>query len=276
MRTPENVLRIGVLNLMHDKLDTKRRFENVLQSDKYQVELTFFYPKDHYQNRVVPKEVAQISRPLDLELVKQMDAFIVTGAPIEKLSFTEITYINELQELFECLERNQLEQLYVCWGAMAAADYFYGVGKKLLPQKIFGIYPQKILRQTPLLKGILSGFLAPHARYADIDLAQVQNVPELKLDAISANGEAFLLEAPAKHQAFLFSHLEYGRQALKKEYEREVDAASVDQKSQVARPENYYVADEPQFSWYLIQKIFFKNWLQQIACNQKERELIKN
>lgn len=126
MRTPENVLRIGVLNLMHDKLDTKRRFENVLQSDKYQVELTFFYPKDHYQNRVVPKEVAQISRPLDLELVKQMDAFIVTGAPIEKLSFTEITYINELQELFECLERNQLEQLYVCWGAMAAADYFYG------------------------------------------------------------------------------------------------------------------------------------------------------
>ena len=31
MRTPENVLKIGVLNLMHDKLDTKRRFERILK-----------------------------------------------------------------------------------------------------------------------------------------------------------------------------------------------------------------------------------------------------
>lgn len=42
MRTPENVLKIGVLNLMHDKLDTKRRFERVLNSTTYPVELTFF------------------------------------------------------------------------------------------------------------------------------------------------------------------------------------------------------------------------------------------
>ena len=50
MRTPENVLKIGVLNLMHDKLDTKRRFERVLQDSAQPVELTFFYPKDHYQD----------------------------------------------------------------------------------------------------------------------------------------------------------------------------------------------------------------------------------
>lgn len=45
MRTPENVLKIGVLNLMHDKLDTKRRFERVLKNSAQPVELTFFILK---------------------------------------------------------------------------------------------------------------------------------------------------------------------------------------------------------------------------------------
>lgn len=86
MRTPENVLKIGVLNLMHDKLDTKRRFERVLKNSAQPVELTFFYPKDHYQDRPVPAQVAQIARPLELAEVEKLDAFIVTGAPIEKLA----------------------------------------------------------------------------------------------------------------------------------------------------------------------------------------------
>ena len=45
MRTPENVLKIGVLNLMHDKLDTKRRFERILKNSAQPVELTFFILK---------------------------------------------------------------------------------------------------------------------------------------------------------------------------------------------------------------------------------------
>lgn len=78
-----------------------------------------------------------MSQPLDLDKVKELDAFIVTGAPLEKLDFDDVTYISELQELFDCLSTEGIEQLYVCWGAMVAANYFYGVDKYLLNQKLF-------------------------------------------------------------------------------------------------------------------------------------------
>ncbi len=199
----------------------------------------------------------------------------MTGAPIEKLAFAEITYINELQELFNCLAQNKLEQLYVCWGAMAAVNYFYGVDKYLLPQKLFGIYPQEVLRDSNLLTQVTPGFLAPHARYADIDLIQAKQVPELEITAISQTGEAFLLEAPTRHQTFLFSHLEYGGDALQKEYAREL-AADPSAKDSLARPQNYYIDGRPQFLWETLQKQFFANWLHQVAKTRQAKELIKN
>lgn len=101
MRKKDDVLEIGVLNLMHDKEDTKRRFERVLTREDCRVNLTWFYPVMHYQDREVPENVRRMSQPLDLNKVKELDAFIVTGAPLEKLDFDDVTYISELQELFE-------------------------------------------------------------------------------------------------------------------------------------------------------------------------------
>ena len=77
-------LRIGVLNLMHDKEATRRRFTRVLEQPGLPVELTFFYPVTHYTGRPVPEAVAKIARPLDVELAAQMDGFIITGAPDRK------------------------------------------------------------------------------------------------------------------------------------------------------------------------------------------------
>ena len=150
MRKKDDVLEIGVLNLMHDKEDTKRRFERVLTREDCRVNLTWFYPVMHYQDREVPENVRQMSQPLDLNKVKELDAFIVTGAPLEKLDFDDVTYISELQELFDCLSTEGIEQLYVCWGAMVAANYFYGVDKYLLNQKLFGVYSQ--FRNFPLFR----------------------------------------------------------------------------------------------------------------------------
>lgn len=92
MRKKDDVLEIGVLNLMHDKEDTKRRFERVLTREDRRVNLTWFYPVMHYQDREVPENVRQMSQPLDLNKVKKLDAFIVTGAPLEKLDFDDVTY----------------------------------------------------------------------------------------------------------------------------------------------------------------------------------------
>lgn len=266
-------LKIGILNVMHDKLDTQKRFSYVLRHTGVPVDITYFYPRMHYQNRPVPDLVAQISEPLGLAKAEQMDAFIITGAPLEHLDFFQVTYIDEVRELMACLQHKKVEQLYVCWGAMAALDYFYDIQKQMLPEKIFGIYPQEILADNSLLAGLKPGFLAPHARYAEMNKKQIEQHPDLTLNSVSETGHMFLATADDAPQAFLFSHLEYGPQALLKEYKREA-AAKPDQAASLAKPQNYFAnpqeMKDPIFSWENTQKKFYRNWIKQVAANRKK------
>lgn len=269
-------LQIGILNLMHDKVDTQRRFKKVLQQPNYDVELTFFYPRTHYLNRPVPRLVRQISKPLDLSLVKDFDGFIITGAPIEKLSFSDITYISEIHQLIDQLTAADIPQLYVCWGAMAAANYLYGIEKHCLPEKIFGIFPNQLTGRSRLLAGLPNGFLAPHARYAELDRYQVQANPNLIIEATTINHDLFSFRARNAKQYFLFSHLEYGRKALLKEYQRERNAHPG---REYIKPQNYFRDPvhmrEPEFKWQSAQRIFFANWLNIVCQNAKTPKLIK-
>ncbi|MDN7144923.1 homoserine O-succinyltransferase [Liquorilactobacillus mali] len=260
-------LNIGVLNVMHDKSDTQRRFNSVLKQQDIPVKVTYFYPTMHYQGRTVPEEVSHISEPLDLLEVGKMDAFIVTGAPLEKIDFQNVTYWDELKELFQLLKKLDIPQLYVCWGAMAAANFYYGIEKQMLAHKLFGIYRQKVFTESKLLKGLPIGFTAPHARYAELNHEQIRENKNLEIKAISETNHLFLVEAKNEPQVFLFAHLEYGRDALAKEYQRELKAYP-DQAETLARPQNYYEDFEqmkaPIFSWADTQVLFFKNWITQV------------
>ena len=109
MATPQ--IKIGILNLMHDKVDTQKRFTNVFAHTAYPVELTFLYPQTHYRDRTVPDLVQQIAQPLDLARVNEFDAFIITGAPIEQLDFNEVTYIDEIHQLIDQLVKFNIPQL---------------------------------------------------------------------------------------------------------------------------------------------------------------------
>lgn len=256
--------KIGILNLMHDKIDTQKRFSHVIKEASPETEITYFYPQSHYLSRPLPRNWP--AEPLDLAKIEKMDGFIITGAPIELLDFTEVDYWEELTRLFDFLQAKKIPQLYVCWGAMAALHYFYGIGKHPLPKKIFGIYPQEILAPAPLLSGLVEGFRAPHARYAEMNREEIEAEKALTINAATPDGQLTLVTGPNK-RTFLFSHLEYGPQAFEKEYQRELSARGGDDRN-LAKPQQYF-ADEaamslPQFTWESTQQHFFKNWLRTI------------
>ncbi len=256
-------LHIGILNLMSDKKNTKERFEYRLRQAGMDVELEWFYPTEHYISRPVPDEVKELAEPLDIQKAATLDAFIVTGAPIEDVEYDDVDYIHELRGLFSCLDQNNVEQLYVCWGAMAAAHHFYGIEKMELPEKYFGVFPNNAFADSELLRGLDLDFMAPHARYADVNVHQVDAHPELDFTAKSERGDAFLFEAKKKPQSFLLAHLEYGSDALHKEYERELSA---NPEGDIPMP---CFAD---VSWENTSNTFFTNWLKRV---QKHRESIR-
>lgn len=261
---------------MHDKVDTQKRFTNVFAHTAYPVELTFLYPQTHYRDRTVPDLVQQIAQPLDLARVNEFDAFIITGAPIEQLDFNEVTYIDEIHQLIDQLVKFNIPQLYICWGAMAAANYLYGIEKHRLPEKLFGIFPNHIVNQGPLLTGLPDGFLAPHARYAELDHQQISVHPDLILEATTIDDDLFSFRAPKYQQSFLFAHLEYEREALLKEYRREKNAYP---DREYAKPQNYFLdpihMKGPQFKWQPAQHIYFDNWLQTVVHSMQNKKLVK-
>ncbi|GHV97012.1 homoserine O-succinyltransferase [Lactobacillus nasalidis] len=258
------IKKIGILNLMHDKIDTQKRFSYVLGQADPELEISYFYPRSHYRFRPLPPNWP--AKPLDLDELSGLDGFIITGAPIEQLPFEEVDYWDELTQLFDRLKSLAIPQLYVCWGAMAAMHYFYGIGKHPLKEKLFGIYSQRILAPSPLLAGLANGFRAPHARYAEMNRAEILRNPRLTIHAQTPEGRLCLVSGPGR-QSFLFSHLEYGPQAFSKEYQRELAARGGDDTG-LAKPQCYF-ADEsamalPQFTWESTQEHFFKNWLQAV------------
>lgn len=258
-------LKIGILNLMHDKAATQQRFSSIFKALDPTVELTFFYPVDHYRNRPVPKLVQQISEPLDLNKVSQLQGFIITGAPIEQIPFAQVEYHDEVTRLIDMLVNLNIPQLYICWGAMAAANYLYGIEKRQLTKKYFGVFDNEVLVETPVLNGLTIPFPAPHARYAELDHDQIRQTPGLTINAVSSDDYLLSLTG-SDNQDFLFAHLEYDRLALLAEYQRET-AAHPDR--HYALPKNYFkdinTLTDPQFKWEKVQQLYFKNWLQKTA-----------
>lgn len=253
-------VKIGILNLMQNKLETMQNFQESL-GDK--VELKFFYSATRYVDRTLDSAITDNMVPLDLNEVKNLDGFIITGSPVEKLDFPQVSYFDEINDLIDLLDSLNIPQLYVCWGAMAALNRLYNIDKKILPHKAFGVFQNQILSESPLLENISDNFPAPHARFAEMSHEQLNQEPTIKIDSISENGLLTLAESTVKHQVFVFSHLEYQRDGLDKEYHRELNSKKV---TGAMPAMNYYspLDHKPVFSWKQTQKSFYNNWLQTV------------
>ena len=80
---------------------------------------------------------------------------VITGAPVEHLTFEEVDYWNELCEIFKWSKTNVYSTFHICWGAQAGLYYHYGIPKYQLDEKMFGIFPHRSLDNFhPLLRGL--------------------------------------------------------------------------------------------------------------------------
>lgn len=233
------MVRVGVLVLMHDKQATMTDWQDALGDT---VTLQFFHPVSHPLACANPH-----IHPLSLAAATHLDAFIITGAPIDRLDFTAVRYYPEVSRLIQALTAAGVPTLYSCWGALAALHTLYGIDKKVLPQKLFGVFAHQQLADTPLLQGLPARFQAPHARYTDVDATTL--AAHTTLFATTTAGTPMLAGSPDGRQTFLFAHLEYRRWGLWQEHEREGHGPL---------PLN----DAPQSAWPWAQTRtrFFANW----------------
>ena len=256
-------LRVGLLNLMPDITGTEMQFARLLGATRRHVELVLALPPSHRSGDAATRHYARWS---ETSLPRRLDGLIVTGAPLEHVPFENVTYWRELERICDWAAGHVGSTLYVCWAAFAALHAFHGVRTRMLPRKISGVFQQQVIDATdPLTAQLGATFPCPVSRYAEV---AADDVPWRRgLACLAQSPESGLcLVADAAHNAhYMFNHLEYDVDTLKREYLRD-RARRID----TAVPQNYLPNDDvsqaPLLVWRRPAETVFANWLAILAA----------
>ena len=118
-------LRIALLNLMPNKITTETQIARLIGSTPLQVELTLVRIGSHQANNTSEEHLINFYSTFDEMKHQKFDGFIITGAPVERLPFEEVTYWDELSEILDWTTTHVHSSFFVCWGAMAAAWHLH-------------------------------------------------------------------------------------------------------------------------------------------------------
>jgi homoserine O-succinyltransferase len=254
-------LKIAILNLMPIKEDTEVQLMRSLSNTPLQVDATFVTTETYVGTHTPTSHLDQFYQTFDEIKNKKFDGLIITGAPVELMEFEEVTYWNELVKIMEWSKTNVTSTLHICWGAQAGLYYHFGIQKKTLENKLFGIFEHKVLkRKVPFVRGFDDIFYAPHSRYTTVSKEDIVKRDELTILAESDEAGVFIVIAGDGKQIFVMGHPEYDRISLDKEYKRDVAKGL-----NIALPKNYYPEDQPEqkpnLVWRAHANIMYTNWL---------------
>ena len=257
-------LRIGLLNLMPDKITTETQIARLIGATPLQVELTLVRIGSHRARNTAEEHLISFYRTFDEVADEKFDGFIVTGAPIETLPFEDVTYWEELTRIFDWSERHVHSLFTVCWGAMAAVNHFHGVPKYELGRKAFGVFRHRNLAPaSPYLNGFSDDFSIPVSRWTEVRRDDVLAVPALRLLMDSDETGPCLIAEPDARRLYIFNHVEYDSHTLAREYERDVDAGG-----DIMVPSGYFPDDDPTKPplnrWRSHAHLLFGNWINAI------------
>ena len=194
-------LQIAILNIMPVKQDTELQLLRALSNTPLQVDVTFLNVKNHISKNTPADHLNKFYCTIDDIRNYKIDGMIITGAPVEDMTFEEVDYWEEMCDIMDWAESHVTSTLHICWGAQAGLYHYYGIDKQKLPQKLFGIYEHKVAnRKIPLVRGFDDVFLAPHSRHTESPREAIHACPELTVLAESDAAGVFLAIAEGVYE----------------------------------------------------------------------------
>ncbi len=257
-------MRIGLLNLMPNKIKTEAQIARLLGSTPLQVELTLVKITDHVARNTPVDHIISFYRDWEDVRSDRFDGFIITGAPIETMAFEEVTYWDELRRIFDWTQTHVHGCFNICWGAQAAVHHFHGMPKYRLEQKAFGVYRHRNLAPaSPFLQGFSDDFSIPVSRWTEVRRQDIPSESGMRILMESDEMGLCLLHDPGHSALHMFNHIEYDSASLADEYFRDLSA-----NQPIAIPHNYFPDDDPsqqpENRWRSHAHLLFGNWINQL------------
>lgn len=254
-------LKILMLNLMPQKIETETQIARLIGNTPLQVELELLQTATHKSKHTSAEHMLAFYKTFDEVKDNKYDGMIITGAPVEKMEFEEVEYWDELCQIMEWSKTHVTSTFHICWSAQAALYYHFGIKKYPLEKKLFGVFEHTLDRKHAILfRGFDDTFLVPHSRHTTCKREDIEAIPELKIIASSQEAGVFVCATEKGKQIFVTGHTEYDADTLKKEYFRDKNLGLP-----IDIPKNYFPNDddtmEPVVTWRSCANLLYSNWL---------------
>ncbi|WP_257657091.1 homoserine O-acetyltransferase MetA [Parapedobacter lycopersici] len=254
-------MRVIILNLMPLKISTETDFIRLLSNNPLQVEIEFLRLDTHTPKNTPMEHLELFYKGFSEVAENYYDGMIITGAPVEKLEFEEVSYWDEMKMIFDWARTHVTSTLYICWASQAALHHFYGVRKIPLDKKLFGVFKHTAPdKKHPLFRGFDDEFYIPHSRHTTILDSDLTGLAEVDILSQSAEAGTAIIASRGGREFYLTGHSEYAPWTLHEEYTRDLQqGASIDM------PRHYYPGDNPEqppvVRWTGHANLLFNNWL---------------
>ncbi len=266
-------LKIVILNLMPTKEKTETQLLRLIGNTPLQVEITLLRTGSYQSQNTDDDYLRTFYRTLEDVKEEYFDGVIITGAPVEKLDFTDVAYWEELKTVMEWADSHAFSTLYICWAAQAGLYHHYGIGKYELPGKLFGIFDTQLTdRRDKLLRGFDDTFCVPMSRHTAVDEKAVNACGDLLVLARSDEVGLALARSRDGRRVFATGHSEYDRDTLAREYYRDLSKGLP-----IDMPKNYFPDNDdsraPLLRWHSQANLLFANWLNYFVYQETPFEL---
>ncbi|MCD8254590.1 MAG: homoserine O-succinyltransferase [Oscillospiraceae bacterium] len=266
-------LKILLLNLMPKKIETETQLSRLLSNTPIQIELELCRVSSHESKNTPEEHMLAFYRPFAELRDGRYDGMIITGAPVEQMPFEQVDYWPELCEIMEWSKTHVHSTFHICWGAQAGLYYHFGVKKRDLPQKMFGVFPHRVeYRRSILFRGFDDEFMVPHSRHTTVWREDVEKLDSVRILASSDEAGLYACMTPLGRQIFIMGHSEYDWDTLQNEYLRDKAAGKP-----ISVPKNYYPNDDDTqrsiVSWRAHANLLYSNWLNYIVYQNTPYEV---
>lgn len=254
-------LSIVILNLMPLKITTETDLIRLLSNTPLQLDITFMKLKSHTPKNTPVEHMMMFYKDFEVLKKRKFDGMIITGAPVETYDFEDVTYWDEMKEIFTWAKTHVQSTLFICWAAQAGLYFHYGIPKYPLEKKMFGIFEQRpLVPQMPIFRGFDDMFYMPHSRHTEIHREDIEQNPYLSIIADGEESGVSIVVARGGREFFVTGHLEYAPRTLDLEYRRDIG-----KRDDVELPKNYYLDDNPDkdplVTWRAHANLFYNNWI---------------
>ncbi|QLE84942.1 MULTISPECIES: homoserine O-acetyltransferase MetA [Shewanella] len=254
-------MKVLILNLMPNKIETETQLLRLLGNTPLQVHVDLLRIHDKVSKHTSIDHMDNFYRDFEAVRHNNYDGLIITGAPLGQIAFEEVSYWDHIREIIDWSQQHVTSVLFLCWAAHAALYHLYGLERKLLPTKRSGVFShQRSSKHYPLLRGFDEEFYAPHSRFAEMEVSELEAHPELNVLTQSQEAGAYMVLSNSNRNLFVMGHPEYQKSTLKDEYYRDLAEGL-----QPEVPQNYFKHNDPGLEpiarWHSHGSLLISNWL---------------